>query len=63
MAPYNHQLLQEEHGIKSLSTILTTHLMDLGQIWPKYLPLATLVYNSFNTPIVANYNPYELVFW
>ena len=26
VAPYNHQLLQAEHGIKSLSTILTKHL-------------------------------------
>ena len=29
--PYN-QSLQSEHGIKSLSTILTKHLMDLGQM-------------------------------
>ena len=27
VAPYNHQLLQEEHGIKSLSTILMKHLI------------------------------------
>ena len=26
VAPYNHQYLQAEHGIKSLSTILTKHL-------------------------------------
>ena len=26
VAPYNHQSLQAEHGIKSLSTILTKHL-------------------------------------
>ena len=50
VAPYNHQLLQTEHGIKSLSTILTRQLTDLGQMWPKYLPLATLMYNTFNTP-------------
>ena len=31
-------------------------------MWPKYLPLATLVYNTFNNPILANYIPYELVF-
>ena len=36
--------------------------MDLGQMWPKYLPLATLAYNTFNTPNVANYSPNELVF-
>ena len=49
VATYNHQLLQAEHGIKSLSTIMTKHLTDLGQMWPKYLPLATLAYNTFNT--------------
>ena len=62
VAPYNHQSLQAEHGIKSLSTILTKHLMDLGQVWPKYLPAATLANHTFNTPNLANYSPYELVF-
>ena len=62
VAPYNHRSLQAEHGIKLLPTILTKHLTDLGQIWPKYLPLATLAYNTFNTPNLANYGPYELVF-
>ena len=28
VAPYNHQSLQAEHGIKSLSTILTKHLTN-----------------------------------
>ena len=32
VAPYNHQSLQEEHGIKSLSTILMKHLTNLGQM-------------------------------
>ena len=32
VAPYNHQLLQAKHGIKALSTILPTHLMNLGQM-------------------------------
>ena len=50
VAPYNHQLLQGERGMKSLSTIFTKHLTDLGQMWPKSLPLATLAYNTFNTP-------------
>ena len=31
VATYNHQLFQAEHGIKSLSTILTRHLTNLGQ--------------------------------
>ena len=38
VAPYNHQSLQAEHDIKSLSNILTKHLTEHGQMWPKYLP-------------------------
>ena len=59
--PYNHQSLQAEHGIKSLSTILTKLLTDLGQMWQIYLPLAMLTYNTFSTPNLPNYSPYELV--
>ena len=40
VAPYNHQSLQAEHGIKFLSNILTTLLTNLGQMCPKYLSLA-----------------------
>ena len=35
VAPYNHQSLQAELGIKSLSTVLMKYLTNLGQIWPK----------------------------
>ena len=59
---YNHQSLQAEYSINSLSTILTKHLTILGQMWPKYLPLAMYVYNMFNTPNLGNYVPYELIF-
>ena len=62
MSPYNHQSLQAEHGIKSLSSILTKHLTEQGQMWHKYLPLATLAYNTVNSPNLGNYSPYELVF-
>ena len=31
-------------------------------MYPKYLPLATLAYNTFNTSNLANYIPYEVVF-
>ena len=34
VAPYNHQSLQAEHGIKSLFNILIKHLTNLGQMWP-----------------------------
>ena len=53
-APYNHQSLQAEHLMK--------HLTGLGQMWPKYLLLATFAYNMFNIPNLANFSLYELVF-
>ena len=31
-------------------------------MWPKLLPLATLVYDTFNSPNLTNYSPHELVF-
>ena len=61
-APYNHQSLQVEHGIKSLTNILTKHLTGLGQMWIKYLSLATFAYNIFNSPNLGNYSPYQLTF-
>ena len=42
VAPYNHQSLQAEHGIKSLSNILTKHLTKSGELWTDYLPFTTL---------------------
>ena len=62
VTPYYHQSLQAEHRIKSLSTILTKDLTNLGQMWPNYLSLSTFVYNTFNTPNLVNHSPYELVF-
>ena len=62
VALYNHQSLQAEHGIKTLSQILTKHLSGQGQMWHKYLPLATFTHNTFNSPNLANHSPYELVF-
>ena len=62
VALYNHQSLQAEYGIKTLSQILTKHLSGQGQMWHKYLPLATFAHNMFNSPNMANHSPYELVF-
>ena len=62
VAPFNHKSLQAEHGIKSLSIILTKHLTEQGQMWPNFLLLATLAQNAFNSPNLANYSPYKLMF-
>ena len=62
IAPFNHQSFQVEHEIKSLTCILTKHLTVLGHMWTKYLSLATFAYNTFNSPNLGNYSPYELTF-
>ena len=38
------------------------HLTGQGQMWHKYLPLATFAHNTFNSPNLANHSPYKLVF-
>ena len=58
VGPYNHLSLQAEHGIKSLTDILTKHLTSLGQMWTKYLSLAMFAYNMFNSPNLGNYSPF-----
>ena len=63
VAPYSHQSLQAEHGIKSLSSILTKHLTEQGQLWHKYLSLATHAYNTFNSTNLGYYSPYKLSIW
>ena len=62
IGPYNHKSIQAEHGIKSLSNIMSKCLTDQGQMWHKFLSLATFSYNIFHSPNLGNYSPYELVF-
>ena len=60
VGPYNHKSLQVEHGIKSLSAILTKHLTGQGQMWHKLLSLAMFAYITFHSPNLGNYSPFEL---
>ena len=38
--PFNHKSLQAEHGIKSLSAILTKHLTEQGQMQTKIFTIS-----------------------
>ena len=62
VAPYSHQSLQAKHGIESSSIILTEHLTNLGQMWSKYLPIVMFAYNTFKTPNLGIFSPYELTY-
>ena len=57
----NHQSLQAEHGIKSLSGLLAKHLSTVWS-WHSVLPYSMLCYNGYSSPNLNGYSPYELVF-
>ena len=61
VGPYNLKSLQAEHGINSSSSTLSKCLTSQGEMWHKFLSLATFTYNIFHTPNLGNYSPYELV--
>ena len=62
VAPYNHQSLQAEHGIKSVATIIMKHLTGLGHNWIKHQQFAMYNYNTFCSPNLNGFSPYELGF-
>ena len=61
VSPTNHQSLQAEHGIKSLSGLLVKHLSTVWS-WHSVLPYSMLCYNGCSSPNLNGYSPYELVF-
>ena len=44
--------------IDEVTNYLITVSTGLGQMWPKYLPLAMFAYNAFKSPNLANYSLY-----
>ena len=61
VSPTNHQSLQAEHGIKSLSGLLVKHLSTVWS-WHSVLSYSMLCYNGYSSPNLNGYSPYELVF-
>ena len=61
VSPTNHQSLQAEHGIKSLSGLLVKHLSTVWS-WPSILPFSMVCYNGFSSPNLDGYSLFELVF-
>ena len=61
VSPTNHQSLQAEHGIKSLSDLLVKHPSTVCS-WHSVLPYSMLCYNGYLSPNLNGYSPYELVF-
>ena len=62
VGPTNHQSLQAEHGIKSISQIITKTLADKGGHWHRYLAMSQLAYNSKVSSNMDNLSPFQMVF-
>ena len=60
VSPTNHKSLMAEHGIKSLANILIKHLSGKGDNWDIFLAPAMLAYNTYSTPNLDGYSPFEL---
>ena len=59
--PTNHKSLLAEHDIKSLSFLLVKHLEQVWS-WSSCLLYSMLCYNSYSSPNLDGFNPYELTF-
>ena len=54
VAPYNHQSLQAEHGIKLLSSNSNKTFDKSRSDLAKIFTISYFTYNTFNTPNLAN---------
>ncbi|XP_055955077.1 uncharacterized protein LOC130010906 [Patella vulgata] len=58
----NHGSLMVERHIKSISDLLKFNLNQYGTDWVRYVSTCTYAYNSFVSPQLGNFSPYELAF-
>ena len=62
VSPTNHQSLQAEHGIKSLSSLLVKKHLCTVWSWNSVLSYSMLCYNGYSSLSLNGYSPHELVF-
>ena len=62
VSPTNHQSLQAEHGIKTISNTIIKHLVAYGKNWEEHARSAMLHTNSYSSPNMCNVSPYQCVF-
>ena len=58
----NHGSLQAERHIQTLSNFLKVNLNQFGTDWVRFISTTCYAYNSFSSPNLGGYSPYELVF-
>ena len=56
----NHGSLQVERHTKTIGNFLKKHLNQFGKDWMRFIYTTSYAYNSFSSPYLENYSPYEL---
>lgn len=57
-----HHASRVERYMQSLKNTLITHLSGKAHLWPCFLDAAVYALNTFKSPALANFSPYELVY-
>ena len=58
----NHGSLHVERQIQTLSNFLKVNLNQFVTDWVRYVPTTAYAYNSFSSPRIGNFSPFELAF-
>ena len=58
----NHGSFHVERHIRTLSDFLKVNLNQYGTDWVRFVSTTCYAYNSFSSPQLGNFSPYELVF-
>lgn len=56
----NHGSLQVERHIQTIGNFLMKHLGQFGKDWVRFVSTTCYAYNTFSSPYLGNYCPYEL---
>ncbi len=62
ISPYNHGSSKTEERIKQLGIIIKKRLTEKGKDWPVYASSAAYALNTYSSPALNGFSPYELVF-
>ncbi|KAJ8038848.1 hypothetical protein HOLleu_16398 [Holothuria leucospilota] len=58
----NHGSLQVERHIQTIANFVKVNLNQFGTDWVRFVATSSYAYNSFSSPYLGNYSPYELAF-
>ena len=55
--------MRTERQIQTIGNLVTKHLTGKGKMWQLFGAAAAYVMNTFASPSLPSFSPFELVFW